>query len=205
MASAQPYLNFDGDARQAMEYYKGVFGGELAMNTFGEYGQENARQAPTRSCTRSWRPAAGSRSRPSDTRPGCNAPRRHHVHQPERGRRRRAAPAAGLSGRRHRDHAPEANAGATSSACASTGSGSPGWSTSPSRRPDRSRLPVAPGADDGLQLGPTGRKAVKAAWTDSVLYRVDLDGLERLRRELDAYWGRRWGRSRTPPKPRTAC
>jgi PhnB protein len=35
-----PYLNFDGDARQAMEYYKGVFGGELAMNTFGEYGQE---------------------------------------------------------------------------------------------------------------------------------------------------------------------
>jgi PhnB protein len=35
-----PYLNFDGDARQAMEYYKEVFGGELAINTFGEFGNE---------------------------------------------------------------------------------------------------------------------------------------------------------------------
>ena len=33
-----PYLTFDGDARQAMEYYKGVFGGELNLNTFGEFG-----------------------------------------------------------------------------------------------------------------------------------------------------------------------
>ena len=33
-----PYLNFDGDARQAMEFYKGVFGGELNLNTFGEFG-----------------------------------------------------------------------------------------------------------------------------------------------------------------------
>jgi PhnB protein len=33
-----PYINFDGNARQAMEYYKGVFGGELTMNTFGEFG-----------------------------------------------------------------------------------------------------------------------------------------------------------------------
>ena len=33
-----PYLNFDGDARQAMEFYKGVFGGDLNLNTFGEFG-----------------------------------------------------------------------------------------------------------------------------------------------------------------------
>ena len=33
-----PYLTFDGNAREAMEFYKGVFGGELAINTFGEYG-----------------------------------------------------------------------------------------------------------------------------------------------------------------------
>jgi PhnB protein len=33
-----PYVNFDGTAREAMEFYKEVFGGELAMNTFGEYG-----------------------------------------------------------------------------------------------------------------------------------------------------------------------
>jgi PhnB protein len=36
-----PYISFDGTARQAMEYYKDVFGGELAMNTFGEYGQQD--------------------------------------------------------------------------------------------------------------------------------------------------------------------
>jgi PhnB protein len=35
-----PYLNFDGTARQAMEFYEQVFGGTLRVNTFGEYGQE---------------------------------------------------------------------------------------------------------------------------------------------------------------------
>jgi PhnB protein len=33
-----PYLNFDGNAREAMEYYRDVFGGELRLNTFGEFG-----------------------------------------------------------------------------------------------------------------------------------------------------------------------
>jgi PhnB protein len=37
-----PYLNFDGDARQAMEFYKDVFGGELNLNTFGEFGSEGS-------------------------------------------------------------------------------------------------------------------------------------------------------------------
>lgn len=32
-----PYLSFRGNARQAMEFYQSVFGGELVMNTFGEY------------------------------------------------------------------------------------------------------------------------------------------------------------------------
>ena len=40
-----PYLSFNGDARQAMEFYKTVFGGELRMNTFGEYGAEDAPNA----------------------------------------------------------------------------------------------------------------------------------------------------------------
>ncbi len=31
-----PYLNFDGDARQAMEFYKSIFGGELSIQTFGD-------------------------------------------------------------------------------------------------------------------------------------------------------------------------
>lgn len=33
-----PYLQFDGNAREAMEFYRSVFGGELKVNTFGEFG-----------------------------------------------------------------------------------------------------------------------------------------------------------------------
>jgi PhnB protein len=33
-----PYISFDGDARPALEFYQEVFGGELVLNTFGEYG-----------------------------------------------------------------------------------------------------------------------------------------------------------------------
>jgi PhnB protein len=31
-----PYLGFDGNAREAMEFYKAVFGGKLVMTTFEE-------------------------------------------------------------------------------------------------------------------------------------------------------------------------
>jgi len=33
-----PYLGFADTTRQAMEFYKDVFGGTLTMNTFGDYG-----------------------------------------------------------------------------------------------------------------------------------------------------------------------
>ena len=33
-----PYISFAGNARQAMESYKRVFGGTLTLNTFGEFG-----------------------------------------------------------------------------------------------------------------------------------------------------------------------
>jgi PhnB protein len=33
-----PYISFDGDAREALEFYHGVFGGDLQMDTFGKYG-----------------------------------------------------------------------------------------------------------------------------------------------------------------------
>ena len=35
-----PYVSFRDNAREAMEFYAEVFGGTLAMNTFGEYGTE---------------------------------------------------------------------------------------------------------------------------------------------------------------------
>ncbi|MCC3763259.1 VOC family protein [Glycomyces sp. TRM65418] len=35
-----PYIAFDGNAQEAMEFYHGVLGGELVVNTFGESGIE---------------------------------------------------------------------------------------------------------------------------------------------------------------------
>ena len=40
-----PYIGFDGTAREAMEFYKEVFGGELTVNTFGEFGSQDAPDA----------------------------------------------------------------------------------------------------------------------------------------------------------------
>jgi PhnB protein len=40
-----PYLNFDSDARQAMEFYRDVFGGNLTINTFGEFGAAGTPEA----------------------------------------------------------------------------------------------------------------------------------------------------------------
>jgi PhnB protein len=40
-----PYISFNGDARQAMEFYQDVFGGTLTVNTFGEFGMADTPQA----------------------------------------------------------------------------------------------------------------------------------------------------------------
>lgn len=44
MTRLNPYINFKDNARQAMEFYKGVFGGELVINTFKD---ANMAQAPS--------------------------------------------------------------------------------------------------------------------------------------------------------------
>ena len=33
-----PYISFKDNAREALEFYKDTFGGELTLSTFGEYG-----------------------------------------------------------------------------------------------------------------------------------------------------------------------
>ena len=38
-----PYINYNGNAREAMEFYQSVFGGELHLSTFKEY---NMSQSP---------------------------------------------------------------------------------------------------------------------------------------------------------------
>jgi PhnB protein len=37
MPSLNPYLSFKNQARDAMEFYQGVFGGDLTVSTFAEY------------------------------------------------------------------------------------------------------------------------------------------------------------------------
>jgi len=40
-----PYIRFQDSARQAMEFYQDVLGGDLQVNTFGEYGADNPAMA----------------------------------------------------------------------------------------------------------------------------------------------------------------
>jgi PhnB protein len=40
-----PYISFDGNAREALEFYRDVFGGALTINTFGEYGMADSPDA----------------------------------------------------------------------------------------------------------------------------------------------------------------
>jgi PhnB protein len=37
-----PYISFDGNAREAMDFYQSVFGGDLTISTFGEFGTPEA-------------------------------------------------------------------------------------------------------------------------------------------------------------------
>jgi PhnB protein len=40
-----PYLNFNGNAREALEFYAGVFGGNLSLNTFADFGRQDSPDA----------------------------------------------------------------------------------------------------------------------------------------------------------------
>lgn len=40
-----PYLRFKDNARQALEFYQGVFGGDLDLSTFGEFGSPDVPEA----------------------------------------------------------------------------------------------------------------------------------------------------------------
>jgi PhnB protein len=44
-AVLNPYLSFRDNAREAMTFYQEVFGGELVLSTFGEYGDKDAPEA----------------------------------------------------------------------------------------------------------------------------------------------------------------
>jgi PhnB protein len=40
-----PYINFSGDARAALEFYADVFGGTPTLNTYGEFGSPDSPEA----------------------------------------------------------------------------------------------------------------------------------------------------------------
>ena len=40
-----PYLSFNGNAREAMQFYAQVFGGELTLSTFGQFGAQDSPDA----------------------------------------------------------------------------------------------------------------------------------------------------------------
>jgi PhnB protein len=41
MPAPEPYIHFPGTAREALTFYHQVFGGELILNTFGQFGRED--------------------------------------------------------------------------------------------------------------------------------------------------------------------
>lgn len=45
MARLNPYIGFLDNAREAMEFYQSVFGGELDLNTFGQFGAADGPEA----------------------------------------------------------------------------------------------------------------------------------------------------------------
>ena len=59
-STLNPYINFKDYAREALEFYRDALGGELHVNTFGEFGDDSTRPRPTWSCTGSWRPPPAS-------------------------------------------------------------------------------------------------------------------------------------------------
>jgi PhnB protein len=44
-ARLNPYLSFRDNAREAMEFYRSVFGGDLTLSTFGEFGNPDPAMA----------------------------------------------------------------------------------------------------------------------------------------------------------------
>ncbi|MFF3326770.1 VOC family protein [Streptomyces sp. NPDC002889] len=74
-----PYLSFDGNARQAMEFYKSVFGGTLTMNTFGEFGEKEAKDAADKIMHSMLETGSGFTLMGADTPPGMEYKRGNHI------------------------------------------------------------------------------------------------------------------------------
>jgi len=73
-----PYLQFNGTAREAMEYYRDVFGGELVINTFGEYGNDDP-ATKDQTMHAQLETQDGLTLMASDSPPGMSAPKESNI------------------------------------------------------------------------------------------------------------------------------
>lgn len=67
-----PYIAFAGTAREAMEFYKSVFGGNLTLSTFGEFGAPPEPALADKIMHAMLETDAGYTIMASDTAPGMN-------------------------------------------------------------------------------------------------------------------------------------
>jgi PhnB protein len=76
MASVlNPYLSFSNNARQAMEFYKSVFGGELTVSNFGEGGMPHDPSESSKVMHAQLRSSGGFTLMGSDTPASMGSPR----------------------------------------------------------------------------------------------------------------------------------
>ncbi len=69
-----PYLSFAGNAREALEFYASVFGGDLLLTTFAEFGMDAHGAEPEQIMHGQLNAAKGFVLMASDTPPGMGQP-----------------------------------------------------------------------------------------------------------------------------------
>jgi len=71
-ARLNPYIQFDGSAREAMEFYQAIFGGDLATNTFAEFGASSGPDDENKLMHAQLETPSGFTLMASDTPPGMS-------------------------------------------------------------------------------------------------------------------------------------
>ena len=98
-----PYITFTGNAREAMEFYQSALGGELAMNTFADFGDTGPEGDKIMHAN--LETPDGFTLMASDTPPGTGEkPSGNNMAVSLSGRRREAARLLGPVDRRRRGH-----------------------------------------------------------------------------------------------------
>ena len=129
-----PYLNFRDNAREAMEFYQSVFGGELTLSTFGEFHASDDPAEVDKIMHGQLETPGGLVLMGADTPAAHGAgDAEQHLGVRERPGPRRSCRATGTSWPRAARSCSRSRRlrGAPRSACSPTSSASPGWSTPP--------------------------------------------------------------------------